>query len=728
MLDRLVERLDTLGAVSAVVALVSEDRMALEPRWWVGYPDEIVDSWSPIALTRRTPLTDAFRGEPVIVTSPQDQAAMAAVALSGPSGPPLGVVAFSFPTPQRRTVAPGGLRAVAQELVAIMPDTGPGWATGPPPDGAAATAVHGPPPDLAVLDDPGRRAELARLGLGEGWGDVGDLVHRLTALATRLLGVDRAQVSLLGSEQWVASTSGFTLPDDARRSPLSESMCSVTVAGGAPLVIQDARNHPWVRDLPLVRDGGVRRYVGVPLVSAAGAIGALCGYDRRTRPLPPDAEATLADLAAAIMAALQVRTANQELAAAGDQLRRLQALTAQLSTAATQDAVADVVVHHGIELVARHGVVGVLSPDGSHLRTWTSRFPADLTHDFRVLPVDAATPMSLAVRTGRPVVLGSLDEIRAGFPDVVGTHTGTGTRSVVVLPARVGHKTLGAVAFGFEHEHVVDQDVLTYAHAVADLTGQALERARLYEHEHRAAHQLQRAMLPAAPRDLPGIRAAVSYRPADSGNDIGGDWYDVIALPDDRVGLVIGDVVGHDLHAAAVMGRLQAMLRGIAPHASGPAHTLDRLDAAIVDMPGAVMTTIGYGEYDPATGRLRYACAGHLPPLVVTDRDVTYLPDGRSIPLGVGTTPRDRPNGPRPEGDVLLAPGSLLLWCTDGLVERHDEDIDTGLQKLAALAGLLTGTDSQAHCDTIMAGMTDGDHVHDDIALLCVRLGRLDSL
>ncbi len=725
IIDWLVEQVAAVGAVGAVVALVSADAVALEPRWWVGYSEEVVDSWARIPIGSSTPLTDALRGDPVVVGSSWEQttrypvlgtrptrgcAALAAVAVPGPSGRPVGALGLSFSTPHPRTTTPGVLLAAAQDLAALL----------------GADDVVGPAPELAVSDEPARRAELARLGLGGGWGEVGELVHRLTALATRLLGVGRAQMSLLGAEQWVASTAGFTLPQGARGSPLSESLCSVTVASGGPLLIQDAPRHPWVRDLPPVRDGRVRRYVGVPLVSAAGTpIGALCAFDERTAPLPADAAATLGDLAAGIMTTLQLRTANEDLTATAEQLRQLQVLTARLSTAVTQDDIADVVVRHGIELIARHGVVGVLSADGTLLRTWpTAGFPADLVEDLRLLPLDAATPLTQAIRTGRPVLVPTLGQIRDRFPDTVDTHIATGTCAVLALPVRVGDEVMGALAFGFETEHGIDGARLTYAHTVADLTAQGLERARLYERQHRAAHQLQQALLPPTPLDLPGVQAAAAYRPADSDHDVGGDWYDVFALPGNRVGLVIGDVMGHDLHAAAAMGRVHAMLRAIAPTATGPADTLDRLDVAITSLPGLALTTIGYGDYDPTTGLLRYACAGHLPPLLVTHGHARYLPDGRSMPLGVPVGAREGTRPPRAEAALHVPPGSLLLWCTDGLVERRGEDIDTGLDTLAHLAEHVRGNDPHTHRDTIMSEMADGHHLHDDIALLCTRLDR----
>ena len=269
----------------------------------------------------------------------------------------------------------------------------------------------------------------------------------------------------------------------------------------------------------------------------------------------------------------------------------MQVLTARLSTAVTQDDIADVVVRHGIELIACHGVVGVLSADGTQLRTWpTAGFPTDLVADLRLLPLDAVTPLTQAIRTGRPVLVPTLGQIRDRFPDTVDTHIATGTCGVLALPVCVGDEVMGALAFGFETEHGIDGARLTYAHTLADLTAQGLERARLYERQHRAAHELQQALLPPTPLDLPGVKAAAAYRPADSDHDVGGDWHDVFALPGNRVGLVIGDVMGHDLHAAAAMGRVHAMLRAIAPTAiaptaiaptaTGPADTLDRLDFA----------------------------------------------------------------------------------------------------------------------------------------------------
>jgi serine phosphatase RsbU (regulator of sigma subunit) len=178
----------------------------------------------------------------------------------------------------------------------------------------------------------------------------------------------------------------------------------------------------------------------------------------------------------------------------------------------------------------------------------------------------------------------------------------------------------------------------------------------------------------------------------------------------------VGDVVGHDLRAAAAMGRLHAVLRVLAasPH-DGPAAVLDALDRASSTIPGAALATIGYGEYDPATGRLSYACAGHPPPLLVTDHRARWLDGGRSRPLGAGSEARS-------QEVVVLPSGSMLLWYSDGLVERRDADLDAGLDHLASVAVRLDGADPQTWCDTVMEELTGGQRLHDDVVLICLRL------
>jgi anti-sigma regulatory factor (Ser/Thr protein kinase) len=176
---------------------------------------------------------------------------------------------------------------------------------------------------------------------------------------------------------------------------------------------------------------------------------------------------------------------------------------------------------------------------------------------------------------------------------------------------------------------------------------------------------------------LPRTVLAARYLPAERGVEVGGDWYDVIELPDARVLLAIGDVVGHGVKAAAVMGQLKSALRAYALEGHGPAATLDRLKAMVRSTTGGGMIgTLLVAVFDPQTATLRYASAGHPPALVRSAGGVVgYLPDGRTTPLAVGVQPAR-------EAETVLEDGSLLLLYTDGLIERRTEGLGAGLDRL----------------------------------------------
>jgi serine phosphatase RsbU (regulator of sigma subunit) len=371
----------------------------------------------------------------------------------------------------------------------------------------------------------------------------------------------------------------------------------------------------------------------------------------------------------------------------------LQEVTAGLATAATSEAIAEVLVRSGIGLLADSGAVGVIDRESARLRVWTTagQVVADL-------PPDDPSPLATAARRGTAV--------EARSP------------AALAVPARVAGTTFGALEFRFTEEHATDEDVVAMARTLAELMAPALHRAFLYEQEREAAHQLQQSFLPVVPDELPGAEFAGCYRPADQHHDIGGDWYDAFLLPGGRIGFAVGDVVGHDLQAAAVMGQLHSALSALAaaPH-DGPAAVLDALDHASSSIPGAGLTTIGYGEYDPATCRLQYACAGHPAPLLVTDHHAEFLTDGRSRPLGAAA-------GPRSEATVEVPPGSMLLWYSDGLVERRDADIDAGLSHLTSIAARLDGAHPRTWCNAVMRELTGGQRLHDDVVLICLRLQR----
>ena len=192
------------------------------------------------------------------------------------------------------------------------------------------------------------------------------------------------------------------------------------------------------------------------------------------------------------------------------------------------------------------------------------------------------------------------------------------------------------------------------------------------------AHELQRSLLAIAPPDDPRFAVATTYRPGVEMLEVGGDWHDIFLAGDGLLALCVGDVVGRGLAAASAMGQLRSAVRAVAGPEAGPGRLLSRLDRFVEQVEAASMATLAYAELDLATGELRYACAGHPPPLLVpADGEPRLLWDGRSPPLGAFTRPQHRG-----EARVRLAEGDRLLLYTDGLVERRDRTLDEGFELL----------------------------------------------
>ncbi len=232
--------------------------------------------------------------------------------------------------------------------------------------------------------------------------------------------------------------------------------------------------------------------------------------------------------------------------------------------------------------------------------------------------------------------------------------------------------------------------------------------------ERRRAEVLERSFVPDHLPDIPGVELAARFIPGGTGVEVGGDWYDVLEVGDGRIGLMIGDVAGRGLEAAAVMTQLRNALRAYALEAHPPAEALARLNSVAWALEDSVMATIVYLVYDPSTGILRFANAGHLPPLLV-DRDgaARYLERGRSVPVGV------QPASRYDEAEYLVDTGATLLLYTDGLVEKRRVRIDDGLAQLARAASAGTRQDLEALCERVLESV--GPDTEDDIAMIALQ-------
>ncbi len=255
-----------------------------------------------------------------------------------------------------------------------------------------------------------------------------------------------------------------------------------------------------------------------------------------------------------------------------------------------------------------------------------------------------------------------------------------------------------------------DQTLLTM---LAGRLGQGLARTYQLQQQREIALALQHAIL--GPQQLPeGF--AVRYQPASRPLQVGGDWYDVVDLDDGRIGLVVGDCLGHGLDAATVMGQLRSACRALLLEHPSPGAALTGLDRFAARLPGAKCTTVLCAVLDPASGELVYSAAGHPPPILVhADRTTTLLQEARALPLGI------RVGQPRPEARVTLPSRATLLLYTDGLVERRRRPLDEGINAAGDLVGDGRASTPEELATLLMARMSPSDGYEDDVALLLFR-------
>ncbi|MEU3408169.1 SpoIIE family protein phosphatase [Streptomyces sp. NPDC006670] len=321
--------------------------------------------------------------------------------------------------------------------------------------------------------------------------------------------------------------------------------------------------------------------------------------------------------------------------------------------------------------------------------------------------------------TGRPLCVRVDEEFAArtvGHRDLARQLLDSGVGYVLITPLIARGHVQGITVFGRSAARpaFTDQD-LGLAGELASRAALCLDNARLYSRVQDISLTLQRALLPTAPDTTAHVSVAHRYLPASRATEVGGDWYDVIALPDGRVALVVGDVMGHGVPAAASMGRLRITARALAPHSPEPEGLLAELDAAAQDT-GIELATCLYTVYDPRTGSARVANAGHPPPLVRhPDGTVETLGDVLGVPLGVGGVPFRSTRTELPDGAVLAL-------YTDGLVEARGQDIDAGLDALRAELARASGP-LEHEADRILAALLPGGAT-DDTVLVLARLRR----
>jgi hypothetical protein len=394
----------------------------------------------------------------------------------------------------------------------------------------------------------------------------------------------------------------------------------------------------------------------------------------------------------------------------GGRLEVLQQATAGAAQALTVDEVIDNAVDSGLAaLDADVGWVAVPSAEGVELlhEKWWGTEAFQGSSGRRQLP--PKHPFAYVVRTGRPLWYPDADLLTRRFPDGLDPIPSR-FASIAVVPINLGPGTVGALAAGFTRRAAFPTEDRSYLAALAAVTARSMERARRYEEEHEAAQTLQQSLLPRMLPRAPWLRLHARYIPAQERTAAGGDWYDAIRVGPDHMALTVGDVVGKGIAAAAIMGQLRSVLNATLREGSSPSDALTRLSRLAADVPGATGTTAAVALYERQGGVVRYTCAGQLPPLLVGSQGPRFLGEARSVPLGVVDVGLV-------EASLHVEPGDMLLLYSDGLVERRDESIDVGLERLLDVASSLLGESMAAFCDELIAQMV-GEHTEDDVALL----------
>jgi serine/threonine-protein kinase RsbW len=296
--------------------------------------------------------------------------------------------------------------------------------------------------------------------------------------------------------------------------------------------------------------------------------------------------------------------------------------------------------------------------------------------------------------------------------------------SFAALPLRVRGRVLGALTLSsFEPERRFGQEDLAFLSGLADRAALALENARLYEQERSVAHTLQQSLLAGDPPRDPRFRVATKYRPAVETLEVGGDWYDTFPVAEGTIGIVVGDVVGRGIQAASAMGQLRSALRALAGSQLGPARLIEHLDAFVEQVETARWATLAYAEIQLDSGRTRFACAGHPPPLLAQPSDSPRLLwEGRSTPVAtIAGLP------PRSEAALTLEPGARLLLYTDGLFERRNRSLDEGLDRLVDEFERRRDLPLSTLIDELTEAMLADEQGQDDVCLLCLSYGALRS-
>ena len=466
----------------------------------------------------------------------------------------------------------------------------------------------------------------------------------------------------------------------------------------------------------------------LPLLTEVGALGYLSVWWAGPREATAVEREYLRSMAETTSRALERARLREAERREHARVEALADLTRLLAAALTPEAIGEVVADRVREVVGGADALclGVISENGRRL-VWitTAGYSGEVPGQCSDLAMDVPSAATDAARTGLPVIIRTPAEYEERYPGPNTADTVAPGSSWLAWPLRVDTAGIGAIGLMWRQAQQFGPGQIAVVAAVADLVARAQVRARAYADEHALAAVLQRAIMPTTVAVIPGLEIGASYRPTGATRQVGGDWYDAMALPGQRAYLAVGDVVGHGLAAAEDMTQLRNAGRTLAIVGYQPASILEELARVTDWATSGKFATVAAAIIEPDVSLVTYATAGHPPILIRRAKTGTVeIPppaEGPALCL-----PSDQ-NCPRyTQGQTSFDVGDIMLMYTDGLIERRGEDLEEGIARLAErLQTWQSGAPLGGLCDELIAFLATEPQL-DDMCVLAVSRGWLE--
>ncbi|HUA30129.1 MAG TPA: SpoIIE family protein phosphatase [Streptosporangiaceae bacterium] len=509
--------------------------------------------------------------------------------------------------------------------------------------------------------------------------------------------------------------------DAAAQGPLTSADWTVDSDAPGPRAVRD-QTAVYLADLtaPGARIGST---AALPLLTEVGALGYLGVWWSGPREATAVEREYLRSMAETTSRALERARLREAERREHARVEALAELTRLLAGALTPEAIGEVVADRVREVVGGADALclGVISEDGRRL-VWITT-AGEVPGKRPDLAMDVPSAETDAARTGLPVIIPTPAAYKERYPGPDTPAAVASGSSWLAWPLRVDAARIGAIGLMWRHAQQFGPGQIAVVAAVADLVARAQARARAYADEHALAAVLQRAIMPTTVPVIPGLEIGASYRPTGATRQVGGDWYDAMALPGQRAYLAVGDVVGHGLAAAEDMTQLRNAGRTLAIVGHQPAGILDELARVTDWATSGKFATVAAAVIEPDVSTVTYATAGHPPILIRRAKTGTV-----EIPPPAEGPALCLPSGPGcpqyTQGQMGFDVGDIMLMFTDGLIERRDEDLTEGIARVAErLQAWEPGAPLDDLCDELIASLAAEPQLDDMCVLAVTRLG-----